>query len=334
MSTHPLLYKIIEWQVEYMKRSLLILSCLLIVMMTGCGDKNTDKNVDSKGNAIATEKSVDNDSTDNTSSNKDVENKCAYKMIRKIYSSDNTLKNKSEVEFNSEGNELKETRYDKNGNLLSYAITEYNEDNKKVKYGSYDEEGNEKYSYSYEYNKQGDLIKEVEKNEEETDVRVYEYEYTDKGQIENRVLFENDEFSYEKRFTYDDKGNLIKEESFNEEGQSNIVFEYTYDNNNNVIGEKYQGPSLTMVTEKRYDANGNEIESMTFENDNSYPSIWSTYEYDEKGNCIKSNSVDIDGIIDSWKIMEYDDKGREIKCTSHTIEGLESIRECEYVEME
>ena len=63
-------------------------------------------------------------------------------------------------DYDSDGNLIKATTVDKDGNLSSYELYTYS-DGKLMEYTSYDEEGKPSYTYKYEYDENGKRIKEL-----------------------------------------------------------------------------------------------------------------------------------------------------------------------------
>lgn len=313
-----------------MKKRLLILAGLLAILMVGCSNEKQEE----KSNSFD-KISNDEASSDELEPEVAVEKVCAYKIIETVYDSEGGLERKFEIEYDSTGNKLKETFYHTNGNKAQYIIYEYNILDKLIRDTMYTSDGSEVMAANtHTYNEQGDEILNISKRIDELTVEKYEYVYDDSDAIVNVTMHKDDEFSYELRYTYDQKGNVLEQGYYDENGEYNSGYEYTYDEKGNMIKEKHNSESSNFEVIRTYDDIGNLIEKKTYENGRKEASLWYKYEYDSNGNKIKSSSLESDGSIKSYEIYKYDEKGREIKCTSYSLDGLDYIREYEYIEME
>jgi len=105
-------------------------------------------------------------------------------------------------------------------------------------------------------------------------------------------------YSYERKYTYDEKGNLLKQNHVNLIG--NLIngweyIEYTYDEKNNLIEEREykEGDSLYIKTIHTYDENNNRIKSV-FYRGGDFKTGTIKYKYDENNNLIKETQYDMD----------------------------------------
>lgn len=205
----------------------------------------------------------------------------------------------------------KET-YTKNGN---YCLYDYNEKGHVIKYTWYYQNGETmetNYTYTYnddgsysvyiegigkricEYDSKGRLIKETSDPTVYPVTTTYIYDDADRV-IETKTLAEekNHIRAWHKN-TYDENGNLVKDEMFLTDGSSGGWYEYDYDENGNEI-QKYEfypdgteGDKYALyVWEYEYDEYGRVILKQRRDVERGGVSPKYTYEYDEKGGLIK-----------------------------------------------
>lgn len=312
-----------------MKKRLLILAGLLAILMVGCSNEKQEEKSNSCG-----EISNDEASSDELEPEVAVEKVCAYKIINTVYNSEDVLERKFETEYDSDDNILKETKFHADGNKAQYIVYEYNKQDKLIRDTMYTSDGSEVMAANtHTYNEQGDEILNISKRIDELTVEKYEYVYDDSNTIVNVTMHKDDEFSYELRYTYDEKGNVLEQGYYDEKGEYNGGYEYTYDEKGNMIKEKYNSESSNFEVIRTYDDKGNLIEQKTFAKGHKDASLWYKYEYDSNGNKIKSSSLESDGSINGYDIYKYDEKGREIECTSYYNGKLDYRRVKEYVEV-
>lgn len=182
-------------------------------------------------------------------------------QIARNYSHGNEVYAMYEAEFDSNNNLLRETlyknferdseklyTYDENSNMLSMEVTEYGTTVRT----------------DYEYDSEGKLIRE---QNNKRDIATYtEYFYDSEGRMEKWTSYycNNNKIDQERHFLYDNNGNLITEEIYNNllELKLSFIVTYEYDENNNLL-------KRTQV------------------DDEGIISILEEYEYDAYGNCIK-----------------------------------------------
>ena len=238
------------------------------------------------------------------------------------------------VEFDGQGNILKESKffpdgkaeeissyeYDSGGrmtgHLLEYVPDETSE--KKVLerdgegritretkfYGEFAGEHTE-----YVYNADG-LITEVKSFDEEGDFSMREeIAYNDKKQIASRTLYDKDGKLSEKRvFTIADDGFSVEEEMFDQDGllKASRTTRLSPENKETDVIEKTGQGKLVSATHSVYDANGNLIERHF----KDYYSKVLKYTYDEQNRCISEELFDDHGTLLRRQIFEYDSEGR------------------------
>ena len=107
----------------------------------------------------------------------------------------------------------------------------------------------------------------------------------EKGDKAREFVWDNDIKTY-----YNDNGNRIEENQYDEEGELTSKRKYKYDDNGNVIeANQYdEEGELTRKYKYKYDDNGNRIEAKEYDEDGELENE-SSYEYkfDDKGNWIQ-----------------------------------------------
>ena len=171
--------------------------------------------------------------------------------------------------------------------------------------------------------------------------KITESHYDDDGNISYKGVTERDR-----------NGNDIKATDYRDGEQLSWVTEYAYDAAGNMVSrqstwyEKDGSSSESYGLEWAYDENGNETESVHYDENGKVQSRW-TYEYDEdnrqvcsaeyrkdgslkskmktaydnRGNEVKREYYDADGRITCKILMEYDESGHEIKYVKYDAAG-------------
>ncbi len=192
-------------------------------------------------------------------------------------------------DYNEKGHVVKRTTYYQNGETLETTYTHtYNDDGS---YSVFIEGIGKKIE---EYDSKGRLVKETNDPSLYPVTTTYIYDDFDRV-IESKTVAEkqNHVRAWHKN-TYDENGNLLKDEMFLTDGSSGGWYEYDYDENGNEIqkyefypdgkeGDKY----ATYVWEYEYDDYGRVTvkRRRDVERGGVYPTY--TYEYDEAGGMCK-----------------------------------------------
>ena len=171
----------------------------------------------------------------------------------------------------------------------------------------YTADGEELGQVEWLYNEDGTMIQWCD----------YDYEY---GQLS---LIEGE---------YDIAGNLIKETSYFQNGNSSddLIFEYeetfTYDEQGHMTEENYDDGHYPTTTKYEYDANGFQIKASTYYQNQL--EMYSTYENDANGNCIRADYYEADGTLTGYMTYERDTNGTIISTSNYDADGnLESVTE-------
>lgn len=187
----------------------------------------------------------------------------------------------------------------------------------------------------YEYDQSGNLLKQVRYNpsSELYDKEYwYEYEYDELGRkIEEEYysysITKFDYNSWRYSYEYDDDNNLIKNAELNGDGIVDKWWEYEYDASGNKIREvlyqnKEKEVSREWLREYTYDTCGNLREYVAYLSDGSiYSRDVNEYEYDDHGNRTKYLGHHQDGSIYTWHEYEYDGSGNLTRDISYGTNG-------------
>ena len=185
----------------------------------------------------------------------------------------------------SNGSEMyEESYYDDNGNMIRFRRS-----------STYSDEIR---TMEYEYDARGRLLKETETVENKGEVTLVQ---VDENFYENDLLVKTEQTStkfpslepYDEMcrviyYDYDDKGQLIKQDTYYKSGELFNSRVYTYDDNGNLL------------TEVDTDADGNIVGS-------------TEYEYDSKGNVTKMTWLAFDSVSFNYVNYEYNSNGDKIK---------------------
>ena len=221
----------------------------------------------------------------------------------------------------------------------TYIVDRFNAKGETVLHLVYDSDGNESLRHDYIYDGEGRLLRR-ESLERETRYRE-EYTYDDAG---NNILYiyfisgmecsrtvmtydeagnmireeriPNPEYSgssepeiYE--YTYDDRGNLLKKQHIYR-GENQEYWEYTYDEENRLLFYGRYNRSGKKVDYKEYSYNEQGlVASFKGYADNTYPPVFQNfvYEYDEQGREIVKYTYDAVEWLLSTTYTQYNERG-------------------------
>ena len=237
------------------------------------------------------------------------------------------------AEYDDQGNIISENSYNPDATLQSATVTEYDDNHHPLLLKNYDGEGVlcEQISSAYE---NGRLEEQTqcygEGMPEYTTRMVYE-----NSRLVRRDCYDDGEFSYtERTFDYNDKGQLVKDVEFDEDGNEMYVTTMQYDESGRVIArtrdEVQQHDRRTVNFE--YDEQGRKIKDLIYNYEETLiAKIY--YRYDEVNRLIEEEEEDLDhyrktcyeyegekpvkisvfdkdGNLQSWTAYTYDEKGR------------------------
>ena len=212
------------------------------------------------------------------------------------------------LEYDNQGNLISENTYNPDATLLSATVTEYDENQHPVLVKNYDGEGMlcEQVRSVYE---DGRLVEQKqcygEGMPEYTTRLVYEND-----RLVRRDCYDEDEFSYtERAFTYNEKGQLIKDVEYDEDGQEMYVTTMQYDENGRVVvrvrDEVQQKDRRTVNFE--YDEQGRKIKDLIYNYDEALiAKIYSRY--DDQNHLVEQEEED----LDHYRLTTYEYEGNNM----------------------
>lgn len=162
---------------------------------------------------------------------------------------------------------------------------------------------NNKYS-DYEYNKETGLITSYKQSGDTNGTHILSYDNS-KRIVENILQYTISSYGSEKTtYTYDENNNILTEDIIEikdgiETPKQHWDYTYVLDEQNRVVkktGINTLGDNYTMTYEFTYDENNNIIEELQTSSNSTYKI---RYEYDKLGNKIKSISSRVDKVASS-----------------------------------
>lgn len=212
------------------------------------------------------------------------------------------------LEYDNQGNLISENTYNPDATLLSATVTEYDENRHPVLVKNYDGEGMlcEQVRSVYE---DGQLVEQKqcygEGMPEYTTRLVYENDH-----LVRRDCYDEDEFSYtERAFTYNEKGQLIKDVEFDEDGQEMYVTTMQYDENGRVVvrvRDEVQQHDRRIVNFE-YDEQGRKIKDLIYNYDEALiAKIYSRY--DDQNHLVEQEEED----LDHYRLTTYEYEGNNM----------------------
>ena len=293
--------------------------------LIACSGQNIEKIT---GEQTLTENLIDKD----IQIKRDIVQECEYddqgKLIKIIFTGQNYFKDHYVMhEYGSSGNEIKNIKYDLDGKLIGWSDYEYNKQVNGIIKLSYDSEGNYTFRIERLYDDYENLICEKQFDSERECVWWQEWKYDDLGNMkESKVCNPDGSTERTVEYLYDKSGNVTNVIYWDAEGKLNRWDEYVYEDKSVYI-YSYTTQGLVFYDKEEYDEKDQKIKCSTFSKNNKIDfedlmryEIW---EYDKYGNEIKHIRFDENGEIDSWFEYEYDIKGNCIRTF-----------ECEYLTTE
>ncbi len=127
------------------------------------------------------------------------------------------------------------------------------------------------------------------------------FEYNTQGKRTDYIKKNGVKIAYQKTSSYDDRGNLLKEEGF--DGSSAFRNEYIYENNDKVKEISYYAGNA--LKEKRIFKNtGNQTDITVYNGSNTVVS-YLTLKYDDRGNVIEETVYSLDKVPLEKKLYVY-----------------------------
>jgi len=120
----------------------------------------------------------------------------------------------------------------------------------------------------YVLNEQGQPIEEIELDSDNNEISKYEKSYLESGELQYEKLYQDGQLFNGESFEYDSKGNVIKKIHRNYIDNFEVIDEYTFDSNNNMIyNSSHQNGVLVFENKCSYDNNNRLISEEFFELD-------------------------------------------------------------------
>lgn len=207
-------------------------------------------------------------------------NTSGARLVKAVWYWNNAMGVWADYAYDSQGNKIKETRYDMGGQLYDYT--------------------------EYSYDGQGNLVKEVWYYDGTSDV--IEYTYDSQGN-ELTYAYYNDGGALRAsltQYSYDGQGNKIKGTDYDSSGAVRGWTDYSYDSRGNQIkAEEHNADgSLSAWSEYSYDGQGNMIKNVL--HIEGFAPEWTEYSYDSQGNKIKESYYNADGTMSDWVEYTYE----------------------------
>jgi len=212
------------------------------------------------------------------------------------------------LEYDDQGNVISENTYNPDATLLSATTTEYDDNHHPLLVKNYDGEGMlcEQVSSIYE---DGRLVEQKqcygEGMPEYTTRLVYEND-----RLLRRDCYDEDEFSYTERvFTYNDKGQLVKDVEYDEDGNELYVTTMEYDENGRVnvrVRDEVQQHDRRTVNFE-YDEQGRKIKDLIYNYDEALiAKVY--YRYDSENHLLEQEEED----LDHYRLTIYEYEGNNV----------------------
>lgn len=149
---------------------------------------------------------------------------------------------------------------------------------------------------TYQYGTDGKCSREDHYDENNVLTHYKTFTYNSKGQVIKETLYRDNKMFTESTRQYDDNGLLSRFDTVTHEGAKNY-WVYFYDDENK------------LTESKQY----------TVEPDGDHIRFWD--KFDQAGNKVSSSQYLINGALYSTKVWEYDDEGRTKICTEYDSKG-------------
>lgn len=144
-----------------------------------------------------------------------------------IYNNEGKVEYKYTYDYNNNGMRIKTTRYS-DGKTTNYYKYDYNEFGNKMKAYRYDTSGNLEEYYIYEYDGDGNLVEEEWFSTSGEEIYSIENDYDNGVKTHSYTYDENGDLIYKYFFRYDEKGNIVEEIKYDNDGIQTGVIQYVY----------------------------------------------------------------------------------------------------------
>lgn len=173
----------------------------------------------------------------------------------------------------------------------------------------------DKVSENYRYDEDGKLLEKEIQYEDGSSYIETRCTWEDKLLVKEEEFSDNDELQVCKKYTYNEKGQVIKIVLYEPEADISVVNKtteiLTYGPQGVETQETYNiSDQLVVKRNFSYDEQGRR-KSVSIESASSY--FRHVYGYDENGNCILDQMLNKDDVVLNEKHTAFDDKGNEIR---------------------
>jgi hypothetical protein len=236
-------------------------------------------------------------------------------VVNKIQYAGGVPSLKTDYVYDEKGkNNLSITRRNGNNTPFDKVVMKY-KNNKIIEKITYNEQQNPSNRIIYSYDGKGNLTGENYYGATDVILHKTEYKYNDKNQKMLEIHYTKDgNKEYETHYTYSgDK--IASAETYNAKGELSYIEKSTFDNKGNITSQytfdKFDG--LHVRQEYKYDNKGNNTEWIAFEGETITNKA--SYGYDKYGNLTKVLTIGKGGkvIEDKAYNYEYNKKGNWIK---------------------
>ncbi len=232
----------------------------------------------------------------------------------------------SHAEYDTQENLTISITYDTHGNVAEHIVYAYNEQNKMIEELLFDEdEVVEK--RQFEYNNEGLIAKEkIFYMDDSFDTMLYTYD-ADNMLIEKKLINTDNEIESIHKFQFQNK-KIINEGDY--DAENNLIYEksYTYDEKGNLIKlssyDAIEDETLEIFYE--YDEKGNRIKILNHDKTGKLATR-STYKYNDANQIIAL--VEDTTLLSTTYLLEYDETGK-VKTQKEIGENEEAIATTSY----
>ncbi len=147
--------------------------------------------------------------------------------------------------------------------------------------------------------------------------------HDDQGRaIQTVTLMLSDGKLSEVKQVYDEKGNCVRRESYDENGNLKSYSLRSFDEQGNEIRiENYRADgSMTMYTTNTYNEAGQCTEFHQYDPDDTLTNYW-LYTYNTRGQEISTDMYDANGNLTERWVTEYDEEGKKLSLTIYNAQG-------------
>lgn len=241
----------------------------------------------------------------------------------------------SDVEYDANGNIIKEPYYNADGSIDHWLEYEYDTNGNRIKQTYYTADGAIGHWYEYEYDAKGNRIKETQFAADGSINYWYEYEHDTNGnEIKSTKYAADGSIEYEHEYdtngnetqTADADGSIKSADKSENDMKGNETtstfdgsYEYVYDSNGKLIYD-LEYVDGTVVYKSEFDSNGNRIKRTGYNKDGSIM-YWEEYDYNKETIC--ETIYDCNGTI--LEVHEFDFNGKPIRITRYNADG--SVKE-------